>query len=359
MTVRPDIEFPRDPAGDAVVHAVAAARRRLRTIGIVRGAALTAPGGAALGAALSLAGWAPVWIPAALGGLGVAGATVWAVVHTPSIPTVARILDAHLELRDRVSAALQLRETGGPIAALVARDAALRLARVNLTALFPLTIGRAPTVTTAVAVALAAWLALGGAATHPPAGTAESAGIDAQDGNGGETPARAGRAARASNAATSGRADQRRDIDARQPANRATDAVDAPRAATGTPSSQAPAAAAQPTQNIQGQPANSTQGHQQAASATASRATTARGGAAAGRLATGPVSGGAGGASGQGLAPASGGNAAPPLVTPDSGVAGAQAEAAVARDIVPPDYREHVRSYFRAIGAERTPGGSR
>jgi hypothetical protein len=41
------------------------------------------------------------------------------------------------------------------------------------------------------------------------------------------------------------------------------------------------------------------------------------------------------------------------------GVARTQAEAALARDVIPPDHRDHVRAYFRAIGAGAPAGGSR
>jgi hypothetical protein len=37
----------------------------------------------------------------------------------------------------------------------------------------------------------------------------------------------------------------------------------------------------------------------------------------------------------------------------------ASAEAALGRDEIPPDYREHVRAYFGALPASGSPGGTR
>jgi hypothetical protein len=66
---------------------------------------------------------------------------------------------------------------------------------------------------------------------------------------------------------------------------------------------------------------------------------------------------GAGGATGQALAAAPGAGTIP-LAT-SLGAARTQAEAALVRDMIPPDHREHVRAYFRAIATEPPPGGSR
>lgn len=359
MTVRPAFESPREPDGDAIVRAVGAARRRLRTVSTLRLGALAAPGGTALGAGLALAGWAPWWTPAVLGALGVAGAAAWAAAHTPTVSTVARILDAHLDLRDRVSAALQLRHSGGPIAALVARDAAARLAPVDLTALFPLAIGRAPTVATAVAVAMVAWLAAGGVDGRTPATAPGAAGGSASESSDPGARVRAGAGATAPER-TRQAAGQRSVLEPRKPGRAAPDGGETPRVASDASSPRPVPTEPPEATGAQGRPANPAPANPRAATASMAAAATGasgRGGAAAGRTPGGAMSSGAGGASGQALAPSSGPGRMP--LASSLGAARTQAEAALARDVIPPDHREHVRAYFRAIGAGTSPGGSR
>jgi hypothetical protein len=55
---------------------------------------------------------------------------------------------------------------------------------------------------------------------------------------------------------------------------------------------------------------------------------------------------------------AASGEAAAPAPAASYRTARASAEAALARDVIPPDYRDHVRAYFRAIGPGG-PGGTR
>jgi hypothetical protein len=157
MRTRSPFESPRDAAAADVLRLVVAARRRLRTVATVRLVAIAAPAGVAAGAVLVTAGWAPAETPRVLGVLGAIAAAAWAAVRTPSLAAVARMLDARLGLRDRVAAALQLQFADGPIAALVARDAAARLASVRMTTVFPLAMGRMPAVAIALAVASMAW----------------------------------------------------------------------------------------------------------------------------------------------------------------------------------------------------------
>jgi hypothetical protein len=363
MTVRPTFESRRAPVagtldGDAVVRAVGAARRRLRTVSTLRLGALAAPGGVVLGAGLALAGWAPWWTPAALAALGAAGAAAWATAHTPTVPTVARILDAHLELRDRVSAALQLRQTGGPVAALVARDAAARLAPVDLTALFPLAIGRGPAVATTMAVALVAWLAAGGVNERGPA----TAAAGAAEGSASESDDAGARARAGAGTATSEPARQAAGrqtvLETRAPGRGPADAGETPRTASQASSPRPVPTAAPPAAGTQGRPAMGTAGNHLSAPSMASTATGPSGrGAAAGRTTGGAMSSGAGGASGQALAPSPAAGTTP--MTSWLNAARTQAEAALARDAIPPDHREHVRAYFRAIGAAPSPGGPR
>jgi hypothetical protein len=358
MTVRPAFESPREPEGDAILRAVGTARRRLRTVSALRLGAVAAPGGVALGAGLALAGWAPWWTAAALGALGAAGAAAWAATHTPTVTTVARILDAHLELRDRVSAALQLRQTGGPVAALVARDAAARLAPVDLTALFPLAIGRAPAVATAVAVAMVAWLAAGGVDRRGPATAATSSDGSASESSEPGARARAGARAAAPEPARQP-AGQRSVRETRAPGRAPTDGDTTSRAASDA-SSRPALTDPRPTAGDQERPVSRLAETQQAAAASMASAATGasgRGGAAAGRTTGGAMTSGAGGASGQALAASPGGGTIP--LAASLGAARTQAEAALARDVIPPDHREHVRAYFRAIATEPGRGGSR
>jgi hypothetical protein len=66
---------------------------------------------------------------------------------------------------------------------------------------------------------------------------------------------------------------------------------------------------------------------------------------------------GAGGAApGNGLA-SPGSEPAAPVVTVSFRAARANAEAALARDVIPPDHRDHVRAYFRALSSPYTGAG--
>jgi hypothetical protein len=50
----------------------------------------------------------------------------------------------------------------------------------------------------------------------------------------------------------------------------------------------------------------------------------------------------------------------PQALAGSSATARANAEAALARDVIPPDYRDHVRAYFRTLPARPAgTGGSR
>ena len=157
-----------DEYGDAVAAVVAAARRRLRFVLAIHAASLAVPAGIAAGAAIAIAGAAPWWTSIVLGAGAVAGSAVWAALRTPTVAAVAGQRDAALGLRDRVTAAQQLRGSTAPIAALVSRDAAARLAGVRPAAVFPLALARAAVPISALAVALSGWLAVSGRAVTNP-----------------------------------------------------------------------------------------------------------------------------------------------------------------------------------------------
>jgi hypothetical protein len=346
-----------DSDGHAVARAVAAARHRLRTVAMLQHAAIAGPGGVTAGAALAIAGWAPVWAPAALGLLAAAGAATWSAAHTPSPAAVARILDTRLGLRDRVAAALQLQPAGGPIASLVARDAAARLGRLDTAALFPLGFDRAAAASLTVAAAMVAWLAAAGGPR--PDARVVSGGDSAASDSGGA----AGRAAGGSRAATAQgeqAGGQRFGAPAQEPRRGSTPGETAAREASAAPAVAQSVAA--PAAGASQQTSSSAAGGQSAPSPGADGAGRAgRGGSAAGRAATGALAAGAGGAApGNALATTSiDGAAAAPLQKSYS-AARAGAEAALARDVIPPDYRDHVRAYFRALPATGTgTGGSR
>lgn len=358
---------PNEAAAD-VLRAVAAARRRVRTVSMVRLAAIAGPAGVAMGAALALTGRAPAWTAAALGAAGVAGAMAWAAGHTPAPAAVARLLDARLGLRDRVAAALQLHDTGGPIAALVARDAAARLAPVRLTVLFPLTLGRGPAVATALAAAVVAWLASSGADRRVAPGRDASTEGRASDGR--EAGGRARGASRAARTVQDPEAAAPRAAAlAREPRRGETSGGEAAREARGVTAPGARQAGQPPTPAPSESPVNPGANRQPAAATAGSSGTTARtasGGAAAGAPANGGLSAGAGGATpGSSLAATHAGGGPDPGVSPQalagsSATARANAEAALARDVIPPDYRDHVRAYFRTLPARPAgTGGSR
>jgi len=357
MPTRSPFESPRDAAAADVLRLVVAARRRLRTVATVRLVAIAAPAGVAAGAVLVTAGWAPAETPRVLGVLGAIAAAAWAAVRTPSLAAVARMLDARLGLRDRVAAALQLQFADGPIAALVARDAAARLVSVRMTTVFPLAMGRMPAVAIALAVASMAW------PTSSRVGTPEAAPRTASSDSGGTDDASSRtrrdsrRAATTAEPRASGRpatpqpaesraADDRRDT---------TREAFAPAAASDRPQDAPP-----PVASPRGAPVNTAGTSQQTAAAPAAAAATGRtgrSGAGAGSTASGGLTAGAGGAAPGGVLASRGSEPAAPVVSGSFRVARANAEAALARDVIPPDYRDHVRAYFRALPTPSTGAG--
>ena len=351
----------RDAHTSDVLGIVATARRRVRTVATLRLIAVAAPAGVTAGAALVLAGWAPAETPPVLGVLGAIAAAAWAAAHTPSRAAVARMIDARLGLRDRVAAAVQLQATGGPIAALVTRDAASRLASIRMREVFPLALGRPHAAAIAVAAASIAWLASGPIASSGPAAPAGSATSETA---GGESSARATTRSQATSANSAGRSSVSTDAPQRQephagnrPGNAAREAF-APTGTTTAPQQLQPPATTTPGASVN---ASVPAGRAAAAPAVASASgRMGRGGAGAGEIARGAVTAGAGGASpGSALASAPGADAAP-AATVSYRAARTSAESALARDVIPPDYRDHVRAYFRALPASTTgPGGTR
>ena len=361
MSVRSAMESPSDAATSDVLRIVAAARRRVRTVAALRLIAIAVPAGVTAGAALVLAGWTPAGTPLVLGGVGAIGAAAWAAVHTPAATAVARMLDTRLGLRDRVAAAVQLQTTGGPIAALVARDAAARLADARMTEVFPFALGRGHAAALALAVASIAWLASSRVASEPVTRAGSATSAAAGDASSAHTSA----GSRATSADSSGRASASTPATPTpqsraqgRPGGAAQEAF-ARTGTTGAPQESQPPTAAAPRSSVSasGPPA-------QAANAPAAAGAgrrTGRGGAGQGPTGRGAITAGAGGtAPGRALASAPGADPASPAVTVSYRAARASAESALARDVIPPDYRDHVRAYFRALSASTTiPGGTR
>ena len=69
------------------------------------------------------------------------------------------------------------------------------------------------------------------------------------------------------------------------------------------------------------------------------------------------MSAGAGGAAPGNRLASPGSEPAAPVATVSYRAARANAEAALARDVIPPDYRDHVRAYFRALPSPSTSAG--
>jgi len=143
------------PGAALVLTALAAARRRIRLTLLARAASVAGPAGVTLGAAgVLLPLGSPPWLPVLLGSAGLAGATVWALLRTPSLASTASALDARLDLRDRTAAAYQLHGSSSPVAGLVVHDAATHLAALSVAAVFPFAVPRAALVLAPLAVLL-------------------------------------------------------------------------------------------------------------------------------------------------------------------------------------------------------------
>jgi len=73
----------------------------------------------------------------------------------------------------------------------------------------------------------------------------------------------------------------------------------------------------------------------------------------------GPSRTGAGGAAAGHALARPGDERAPQTSAAAYRAARASAEAALGRDVIPPDYRDHVRAYFSALPSSASPGGAR
>ena len=358
MSAAPLTDSLHGAAGLEVMRAVAVARRRIRTVSMLRLAAATAPAGVTAGAALALAGLAPAWTAGVLGLVGAAAAGAWAAGHTPTVAHVAGQLDTQLGLRDRVAAAVQLQHADGPIAALVMRDAAARLAPLRVAAVFPLAIGRVPAVVAAIAVASVAWLVSIDARARtttpaaPGAGQAADAGSPVRDRTHSDSGSDVQSDARAAEAPA-----RRVIAPGRDPQPGATDGGAVSREAFAPASARGdrPAEHTVRESHETAQAADNQSRNGSAAPAvTNAPGRNARGGAGAGAASRGGLIEGAGGVTSRQALAATAGVVVPARGAGSYRTARASAEAALARDVIPPDYRDHVRAYFRALGQEGT-----
>jgi hypothetical protein len=330
-------------------------RRRLRIVAAVRCAGITLPIAIASSAALAFAvkpgpATLAMLIAAAIG-VALVAAMVFAMVRAPQLRETAAALDARLRLQDRMVTALQVSRDPDPMARLVLRDAASRVAGLSPAQAFPLEAPAYFRAMVAGAVAISAAFAIAGAAASPSWRIDHTAGAGATATGG----ARQGRASRPGPA---------------QPPASAESA-----ASTARQSSTAPAAvqqAARATEPAVGRDlgrtpsalkASGTRGGSQASTTASDRdvseSTVSAGAPAAARGAVGEAQGpirAAGGVKGASLRPAA---SAPGETVDDSPLspayaaryrtASVRAQAAIAQERVPPGLAAYVKHYFIAI----------
>ena len=131
-----------DSAIKAAFELLRRCRRRLVVVAAVRRAGITLPIAIALSETIALvARPAPVvlWtVVASAIGLALIVALGAAMVSAPSLRDTAAALDARLRLQDRMVTALQVATDDDPMATLVLRDVAVRIAGVSPSQTFPL-----------------------------------------------------------------------------------------------------------------------------------------------------------------------------------------------------------------------------
>jgi hypothetical protein len=131
-----------DPAITAAFELLHRCRRRLVVVAAVRRAGISVPIAIALSETIALvARPAPVvlWtVAAAAVGVALIIALGAAMMGAPSLRGTAAALDARLRLQDRMVTALQVATDDDPMATLVLRDVAVRIAGVSPSQTFPL-----------------------------------------------------------------------------------------------------------------------------------------------------------------------------------------------------------------------------
>ena len=344
-------------AEDSPFNLLRRCRRRLYVVAAVRYAGVTLPIAIAIVSSEAFA-FAARPGPATLAilvvgtiGIALAAALISAMVRAPRLRETAAALDARLRLQDRMVTALQVSNDGDPMARLVLRDAASRIAGLSPAHAFPLEPPAHFRAMVAGAVSISVAFAIAGAAAAPSWRIDRASGVGAAATSGGPQ----GRASRpgASQSAASAEITP----------------------STVRPSSAPPAAVEQPARGTE--PAV---GRDLGRTPSALRASGARGGSqasptaadrdipgskvpagapAAGRGAVGEAQGpiqAAGGVKGESLraaasAPGASGGDSPlsPAYAARYRTASARAQAAISQERVPAGLAAYVKRYFIAI----------
>ena len=364
---------PLDLQVTAGLHA---ARARLRRARLAHRLSIDIPVAVA---AVALAGW---WGPAGTGWLAAGGVAVVAVValvtaiRTPWLPEVAALLDARLQLADRLSTAFSVMPRTDAVARLIVRDAAPRLTSQALPAAIPYQ--PHPWASAAVVAALAC-LSLWMLAPAPPEGRP---GGDASAGSVSSAPPRdrpATGAARSNDTSPTSPtgAGPAPDSSPRPPAAPADGGADGREGSSTTRQARDGAGDTEPLGRAGDASAVGSQGNGDGAaaaagerSAAAAPSAAARGAQAGLQGAPAPGRGAAMSSSRSSTAEGAGGVrrgtladnqsvAIPPrdrIVSPTSVARGRQAaEAAIAHDDVPPRRRAYLRDYYQAVGRLNEP----
>lgn len=350
---------------------VAALRNAIATIlGVLIVAQLTAVG---LG---TLVPWTAPTVAAVLCLAAVAGGAV-AVARAPSLIETAMIVDRRLHLENRATATLQFVRADDPVARLVVRDGAARLALCRPPEAFPVEYPRhVRMLVTGVACATLLFVA---AQSRSPSSASRQAGAS------GIGAAQAGALARGEASGgpeeSGGQAQQRAGLGRSGPERGAPDhragsiapaVADSRAGSTGPPPAPSTGAAVEtptPSHGEKTPSPESTNGRAAAGGSVAGRTGDTRsaaagppiGASASGGSVTGEVTGRGGGL--RGAAPRANAAArATSTAGPRQGVESAQSradwqrgQAAIAQARIPPELRHYVRAYFAAIRSPQQP----
>ncbi|HEX3646307.1 MAG TPA: hypothetical protein VHT95_11920 [Vicinamibacterales bacterium] len=156
---------------DSVFDLLRRCRWRLTFVAAVRYAGITLPIAVVTSEAVALVGRPGpatlALLTAATIGVALAAAFAAATVGAPSLAVAARAVDRRLRLQDRMVTALQVADDGDPMATLVLRDAASRVAGLSASQTFPLEPPAHFRAIVAGAVSISVALAIAAAAAAP------------------------------------------------------------------------------------------------------------------------------------------------------------------------------------------------
>ena len=177
-----------DPA--RLIGAVARCRRRAASVAAARIASMSAALALLVVEVLAFAGWWPISPLATIGGIAftaIAIAAAGGVMMTPSLRTIAAIVDTRLHLHNRLATAMQFAADNDAVALLVVRDGIAAARHVDPAAAFPLSFPQALKPLAVVVVAMPLLVvagrgitsALGGGSADSSAGVAGAVGAPA------------------------------------------------------------------------------------------------------------------------------------------------------------------------------------